>query len=212
MQHRSGDPRRAKTTETAMNPFAAILAPLMLVPAAVIPGSVSGPVESVADEAVGFAAGAPVQLRNEQDVEVAPMAAIIAMLGRDAVQQVSIEQRLIIRISPQAPSQQRTGILADLPRRSVSPKFEEKSMGKCLPVAGIGGVQIAQDNKLVLFMRDSRIVRAGLDKGCTAQDFYSGFYVQRTGDGMMCSGRDKLQSRNGANCKLGKLKQLVPAD
>ena len=61
-------------------------------------------------------------------------------------------------------------------------------------------------------MRDTRIVSAGLDKGCTARDFYSGFYVARTGDGMMCTGRDKLQSRNGANCKLGKLKQLVPSN
>ena len=61
-------------------------------------------------------------------------------------------------------------------------------------------------------MRDARIVSAGLDKGCTARDFYSGFYVARTGDGMMCTGRDKLQSRNGANCKLGKLKQLVASN
>jgi hypothetical protein len=193
-----------------MNPLAAIVAPFLFVPVAVLPGAVSGTGKAMPE--TGLTAEAPLPGRDLQAIDGAPVISIIATLGRDTAQQVSIEQRIIVRITPLSPSQQRAGVLADLPQRSVSPKFEEKSMGKCLPVAGIGGVQIARDNHLVLFMRDSRIVRAGLDKGCTAQDFYSGFYVQRTGDGMMCSGRDKLQSRNGANCKLGKLKQLVPAD
>jgi hypothetical protein len=190
-----------------MNPFAAIVAPLMLLPAVIAPGA-----------APGTSASKPVELAGELPEgdlswppgDAFPLFSIVGSFSRDVANQVSIEQRLIIRIAPQAPSPQRTAILNDLPRKAVAPKFEERSMGKCVPVAGIAGVQIAQGNRLTLFMRDTRIVSAGLDKGCTAQDFYSGFYVQRTGDGQMCSGRDKLQSRNGANCKLGKLKQLVP--
>ena len=197
-----------------MNPFAAILAPLMLVPVAVLPGmtpeSVTAPAPAAANDGAALAADGVFD--EAESEETGSLLSVISTLTRDVANQVSIEQRLIIRIAPQAPAPQRSGIVADLPRRAISSKLEEKSMGKCVPVAGIAGVQIAQDNKLVLFMRDSRIVSAGLDKGCTARDFYSGFYVARTGDGMMCSGRDKLQSRNGANCKLGKLKQLVPSD
>lgn len=193
-----------------MNPFAAILAPLMLVPVAVLPGMTPEPGRVAVPESAALAADG-VSAEAQRD-EVGSLLSTISTLTRDVANQVSIEQRLIIRIAPQAPAPQRSGIVADLPRRAISAKLEEKSMGKCVPVAGIAGVQIAQDNKLVLYMRDTRIISAGLDKGCTARDFYSGFYVARTGDGMMCSGRDKLQSRNGANCKLGKLKQLVPSD
>ncbi len=192
-----------------MNPFAAILAPLLFVPLAAMPGVAPAPAET-ADGRVALAADGP--FAETRGDESGSLLSVISTLSNDVANQVSIEQRLIIRIAPQAPAPQRSGIVADLPRRALSSKLEEKSMGKCVPVAGIAGVQIAQDNKLVLFMRDTRIVSAGLDKGCTARDFYSGFYVARTGDGMMCTGRDKLQSRNGANCKLGKLKQLVPSD
>ncbi|MFM5929702.1 MAG: hypothetical protein ACKOPQ_02210 [Novosphingobium sp.] len=186
----------------------------MLVPVAVLPGAAPDRIEPAPSDSAALTAPMENAAEGRQwgEADGAPILTIMSTLGRDAVNQVSIEQRLIIRISPQVPAQQRTGVLADLPRKSLPPKVEERSMGKCVPVAGIAGVQIAQDNKLVLFMRDTRIVRASLDKGCTAQDFYSGFYVQRTGDGQMCSGRDKLQSRNGANCKLGKLKQLIPSN
>lgn len=193
-----------------MNPFAAILAPLLFVPLAAVPGVSPAPVGSGMSNRAALASDG-LFAAVERD-ETGSLLSVISTLSNDVANQVSIEQRLIIRIAPQAPAPQRSGIVADLPRRAISSKLEEKSMGKCVPVAGIAGVQIAQDNKLVLFMRDTRIVSAGLDKGCTARDFYSGFYVARTGDGMMCSGRDKLQSRNGANCKLGKLKQLVPSN
>ena len=193
-----------------MNPFAAILAPLLFVPLAAVPGVSPAPVGSGMSNRAALASDG-LFAAVERD-ETGSLLSVISTLSNDVANQVSIEQRLIIRIAPQAPAPQRSGIVADLPRRAISSKLEEKSMGKCVPVAGIAGVQIAQDNKLVLFMRDTRIVNAGLDKGCTARDFYSGFYVARTGDGMMCSGRDKLQSRNGANCKLGKLKQLVPSN
>ncbi|WP_144039922.1 hypothetical protein [Novosphingobium sp. TH158] len=166
--------------------------------------------DPIAMESAGLAGDLPGAEAEWPQADAGPLLSIVGAVGRDVARQVSIEQRLIIRIAPQAPSpQQRATILSDLPRKSASPKVEERSMGKCVPVAGIAGVQIAPQNRLLLFMRDTRVVSAALDKGCTARDFYSGFYVARTADGQMCSGRDKLQSRNGANCKLGKLKQLV---
>lgn len=82
-------------------------------------------------------------------------------------------------------------------------------MGKCVSVAGIAGVQPRRGNRLVLFMRDQRIVAADLERACSARDFYSGFYVERSEDGMLCVDRDRLQSRTGARCKLSRLRQLV---
>ena len=82
-------------------------------------------------------------------------------------------------------------------------------MGKCVPVNGIAGVQISGDNRLIFYMRDQRVVGASLERACSARDYYSGFYVQRTGDGQICVNRDTLQSRSGASCKVSKMKQLV---
>ena len=91
----------------------------------------------------------------------------------------------------------------------VRPHFDERKMGKCVAVGGIAGVQIGGDDKLMLFMRDQRIVSATLEKACSARDFYSGFYIERSADGMLCVDRDKLQSRTGANCGVRRLRQLI---
>ena len=48
-----------------------------------------------------------------------------------------------------------------------------------------------------------------LERACSARDYYSGFYVQRTSDGQICVDRDTLQSRTGASCKLSRLRELV---
>jgi hypothetical protein len=141
----------------------------------------------------------------------APFAWLIPPWQSRPAQQVSIEQHIVIRITPRARTANDPWIgmfVQDQGGVSAS-RIEERKMGKCVALDGVAGVQITPSNRLVLFLRDSRVVSAGLDKGCTARDFYSGFYVARSADGMMCSGRDTLQSRNGASCKLGKLHQLV---
>ena len=88
----------------------------------------------------------------------------------------------------------------------------EREMGRCLPVAGIAGVQVGQGNRLILFMRDRRVISAALERACSARDYYSGFYVERSNDGQICVRRDSLLSRSGANCKLTRLHQLVDPD
>ena len=102
--------------------------------------------------------------------------------------------------------------LVDLPNRAITPRFVERKIGKCLPVASIAGVQADRENRLLLFMRDRRIVSAALERACRAQDFYSGFYMSRTGDGQLCVDRDSLQSRSGANCKLTRIRQLIESE
>lgn len=131
-----------------------------------------------------------------------------------AENQVRIEQRITIRISPRAgppPSPLRPFLLdpPDRMRIAERPRIGERHAGKCLPVSGIASVQVGRDNRLMAFMRDRRVIALGLEKSCRAQDFYSGFYIERSADGQLCVERDRLQSRSGANCGLTKLRQLI---
>ncbi len=123
--------------------------------------------------------------------------------------QIRIEQHLTIRIAPASP---RRDMLAAIPSGPMVERFVERRSVRCLPVAGIGGVQIGGDDRLVLFMRDQRLVGANLEKACSARDFYSGFYLEPTSDGMLCAGRDTLHSRSGMTCAVSRLHELVPAD
>ncbi|MFU7528204.1 hypothetical protein [Qipengyuania sp. ASV99] len=131
-----------------------------------------------------------------------------AFYGGQVARQVRIEQRVIIRISPQRPSNTNS-LLARLPQRGLSTRYEEREMDRCLPVGRISGVQTGTGNRLLLFLNDDRIVSVNLERACRARDFYSGFYVERSDDGQLCSGRDELQSRSGAKCEVQAMRQLV---
>lgn len=122
--------------------------------------------------------------------------------------QVRIEQSLSIRISPGNPRVP-AEMLVELQQEEVPPRFVERKHGKCIATAGIAGVDSASGNRLLLFLRDSRILSGRLDKSCNSRDFYSGFYVERSADGQICVNRDRLQSRTGASCKLKALRELV---
>lgn len=202
-----------------------ILAPvlaLLPVTAANLPfAEIDVPVQSeTADEGAGLAAAPPADPASDG----APLSfADLARTVREGetVRQVRIEQRVIIRVAPApVPRPQRRPTVRDLrnsffdtPGRMSGgiARFEERRMNQCVPVAAIAGVQ-PESGRLVLFMRDQRIVSASLDKACNVRDFYSGFLVERSVDGMLCGGRDKLLSRSGTNCALGKLRQLVEVD
>ena len=124
------------------------------------------------------------------------------------VQQVRIEQRVVIRIAPQ-PSAARQNLLAEMPQRAATNRFEERRKEKCVPLEDIAGVQTGSGNRLVLFLRDRRMLSVNLEKSCRARDFYSGFYVEKSKDGRLCVSRDKLQSRTGASCAVEVMRQLV---
>jgi hypothetical protein len=123
-------------------------------------------------------------------------------------QQIRIERRVTIRISPAVPTQSRN-LMAELARGSQPTNFVERKFGKCVAISSIAGVRPAQDNRLMLYLRDQRIISANLEKTCSARDFYSGFYVEQNADGMLCVDRDKLHSRTGANCEVARMRQLV---
>lgn len=133
----------------------------------------------------------------------------LSALRQSAVaRQVRIEQRVVVRIAPQPPAA-RQNLLADLPQREVRTRFEERGKEKCVALGGIAGVQTGSGNRLVLFLRDRRMVSVNLEKACRARDFYSGFYVEKNKDGRLCVDRDKLQSRTGARCEVESMRELV---
>lgn len=142
--------------------------------------------------------------------EGSPINPLSAMRSLQTARQIRIEQRVVVRIAPQPPAA-RQNMLADLPQRAVAPRFEEARKEKCVPLEGIAGVQTGSGNRLVLFLRDQRMISVNLEKSCRARDFYSGFYVEKNKDGRLCADRDKLQSRTGVLCEVEAMRQLVEA-
>jgi len=132
---------------------------------------------------------------------------VLEQARREPVEnQVSIEQRVIVRIAPSS-RQRFERALAELDRNADS--FEEVGYEDCLPINMIAAVH-PQEDRLLLFMRDRRVFSAALERACNPQDFYSGFYVERR-DGRLCQRRDRLQSRTGASCQVRRRNRLVAA-
>ena len=188
-----------------MNAFVAFLSPLaLLLPAAVgeLPGANDAEAARVAEpkEAPRGLDGLPAErLQILMEARQPPL------LG-----QVRIEQRVIIRIAPSSQAA-REQMLADLRGATTAmTSYREEKLKGCVPISGIAGVQPApQQNRLLLFMRDRRILSAALEQACSARDYYSGFYIERSEDGQLCAQRDLLQSRAGASCKVAQFNRLV---
>lgn len=123
--------------------------------------------------------------------------------------QVRIRQEIMIRVSPRRPNTRE--MVADW-RRVLPRRYDQRKIGKCLPARSIVAVQTVSPRDLVLYLSDSRMIRAQLRKSCNARDYYLGFYIEPNEDGDLCVGRDILRARNGATCKIGAIRQLVPAE
>lgn len=130
-------------------------------------------------------------------------------LDAEPWRQVRIEQRLIIRITP--------GFGRDMPppppQMMPPPPVQGRPVRKqhgaaCMPLGMIASIQPSRtDSQIMLILRDRRQVLADLEKTCSARDFYVGFYVERTEDGMLCTRRDPIHSRAGATCMITHLQE-----
>ncbi|WP_126665570.1 hypothetical protein [Croceibacterium ferulae] len=125
--------------------------------------------------------------------------AVEDVISGPAAGQVRIERRVIIRVAPGTSDRRQP-----VPRRLV-----QQPAGDCVPVAAIGGVEPTRDNRLLLFMRDRRVLTAALTDGCSAEHFYAGFYMENSADGQLCVRRDHVHARDGSDCQLTSLQQLV---
>ncbi|MDE2405008.1 MAG: hypothetical protein KGM17_10110 [Sphingomonadales bacterium] len=174
-----------------MMPARFLLAPL----AALLLGAAAPTVRPAVDEGV------------DADI-AAPLADGIAApdVADDPWGQVRIMQRFMVRITPGPPLPPQVTFDSE---QVPGPRVERRHIGKCLAVSGIAAVQAARDNRLLLFLRDQRIISATLEKACRGSEFYSGFYMARNADGQLCLDRDVLQSRSGASCKIKRWKELA---
>lgn len=127
-------------------------------------------------------------------------------------QQVRIEQRVTIRISPRPAPMPLAAMASDEARDLRAPRVIERKMGKCVPLNSVLGVQSGGGNKLVLFLRGQRLVSATLEKACHGRDYYSGFLVSQHSDGQLCVDRDELLARSGAKCKVQGYREMMLAE
>ena len=185
-----------------MNAFAAIVASLAL---AVPPPTGLAPAPRAAHEAPQIPAKAKFgPARQEPD----PFRDFRDSYRPEVQQQVRIEQHMVIRLVPSTPSVRRDS--ADPPPRAgQAVRYKEKKLGRCVAIDDIVGIAPTQSNRLLLFMRDHRLLSATLERICDADAFYLGAYVERSTDGRLCTGRDTLRARTGASCQVSRISRLV---
>lgn len=112
--------------------------------------------------------------------------------------QVIIRERVIIRVPAQpAPAQ---------PPRI---KWKEKKAPRCLPMAGIAGAAVIEENSVDLIFRGGQRIRARFESSCPALDYYSGFYIMPSKDGRICADRDSIHTRAGGECQITRFRALV---
>lgn len=116
--------------------------------------------------------------------------------------QLSIQQRIFIRIFPKRPPP------SALPDTRVH--WKEKKGPKCIATTGLGGFAITTPDSIDLFLKGGGRYRAHLEEDCPSIAFYSGFYIRPTADGQICTGRDPIHSRAGGQCEIVKIRELVP--
>lgn len=125
--------------------------------------------------------------------------------------QVVIEQQLIIRVPAQRSSLNNFGAapVGEMRARQVPMQWKEKKAPKCVAMRNILGMQAAQRDSIDIITRQKQRLRAQLNRGCRALDFYAGFYMQGTKDGQLCEDRDQIHARTGAKCEIDKFRLLV---
>lgn len=166
-----------------------------------------------AEEATPAEPSAPAVTSGEQagDPLAVWQALAFGFLPEEAAQ-VRIEQRIIWRVVPMRGAA-RDSVMAIAPPAPARQKLVERRMGDCVPMSAIAGGQPQRGSRLLLFLRDRRLVAADLEKACSARDFYSGFYVDKpNADGRLCADRDIILARNGARCEISSFRLLVEED
>lgn len=129
----------------------------------------------------------------------------MAQLDGVQVAQVTVRERVIIRLPRMAPAQSMARAAVPAPVR-----YKEKKGPKCVDVADMGGAMIVEPGAVDLVMEGGKRLRARLDDDCGPMDFYSGFYLRPAADGRVCAKRDVIRMRSGASCEIATFRTLLP--
>jgi len=135
---------------------------------------------------------------------------LLAMGGGEAEQQgqaprpaqgaITIhQQQIIVRIP--------AGLRPAPPAASMI-RWEEHRGPRCIAWARILGAGLLGQNSVDLIFRDGTRVRARLERRCPALDYYRGFYLPATVDGLICADRDSVRSRTGGECQIDTFRAL----
>lgn len=143
-----------------------------------------------------------------------PLVAISAPAPEQASSfwQMVIEQQLIIRVPAQRSPLNNfaAGPSASKRTTELPVVWKEKKAPKCLAMRNILGMQAVQRDSIDIITRQKQRLRAQLNRGCRALDFYAGFYMQGSKDGKLCEDRDEIHARTGAKCEIDKFRLMVP--
>jgi hypothetical protein len=120
--------------------------------------------------------------------------------------QVRIQQHIVIRVPRPDAMRRISAPAAPLPPIA----WVEKNADKCVELTRLAGAAITRPDSVDLVLAGGKRVRAKLGKECPALDFYSGFYVKPTKDGMVCAKRDTFRSRSGGECQIKQFRTLIP--
>ena len=87
-------------------------------------------------------------------------------------------------------------------------RWKESKGPECIPARAIIGAALLSEDSVDLIMRDRRRFRAKLDNNCPELDYYFGFYINPTIDGLVCADRDIIRSRVGGQCGIERFRAL----
>lgn len=124
--------------------------------------------------------------------------------------QVTIEQRVIIRIPTMRSGVQPSSMMREVPSPPPPIRWKESKGPKCLALGGLRGAMINPNSGVTMVTARNEQFRTHFGRACRAADFYSGFYIQPNEDGAICAGRDTLHARNGSTCEIEKFSRMVP--
>jgi hypothetical protein len=120
--------------------------------------------------------------------------------------QVRIQQYVVIRVPRPDPVRRVSAPAAPLPPIT----WVERDADRCVKMEQLSGAAITRSDSVDLVLSGGKRIRAKLGNECPALDFYSGFYVKPTKDGMVCAKRDTFRSRSGGECRIKAFRSLIP--
>ena len=161
-----------------------------------------------------FAAAAPAADATPPVAAPDPLVAIStpSMDQASSFWQMVIEQQLIIRVPARRSPLNNFAAERSTPKREIELPivWKEKKAPTCVAMRNIMGMQAVQRDSIDLITRQRQRLRAQLNRGCRALDFYAGFYMQGSKDGKLCEDRDQIHARTGAKCEIDKFRLMVP--
>ena len=116
------------------------------------------------------------------------------------------QQIIIVRTPAMAPAAP-----ASTSANGTQIRWEEHRGPRCVAWAQIAGAGLLSQDSVDLIFRDNSRVRARLERHCPALDYYNGFYMAATPDGLICADRDAIRARTGGQCQIDRFRTLRAA-